>query len=66
MKEMAKEEEYGPSELTMVLLLEDDAVPNIYIGMDTDPANAPLLPMHPVGTANNIENHIENTSNASS
>ena len=39
------EEAYGPGELALALVYEDDAGPDVYAGMDVDPANAPLLPM---------------------
>ena len=39
------EEAYGPSEPALALRCEDDAGPDVYAGMDVDPANAPLLPM---------------------
>ena len=46
MKEMATEEgDYGPSDSAVVLLFKDDSGPDVHVGMDTDPANAPLLPM---------------------
>ena len=38
-------EAYGPGESAMALMYEDDAGPDVYAGMDVDPANAPLLPM---------------------
>ena len=41
----ADEEEYGPGESALALVYEDDAGPDVYAGMDGDPANAPLLPM---------------------
>ena len=44
-EEMEVKMECGPSVLTVALLFKDDLQPNVYIGMDTDPANAPLLPM---------------------
>ena len=40
-----EEEEYGPGESTLALMYEDDAEPDVYVGMDLDPANAPVLPM---------------------
>ena len=44
--EMGVEEgEYAPSDSAMALLFEDDARPDVYVGIDADPANAPLLPM---------------------
>ena len=39
------EEAYGPGESAFALMYEDDAGPDVYAGMDVDPANAPLLPM---------------------
>ena len=39
------EEAYGPGESALALMYEDDAGPDVYGGMDVDPANAPLLPM---------------------
>ena len=39
------EEAYGPGESALALMNEDDAGPDVYAGMDVDPANAPLLPM---------------------
>ena len=39
------EEAYGPSESGLALMYEDDAGPDVYAGMDVDPAIAPLLPM---------------------
>ena len=39
------EGEYGPAESALALMHEDDAEPDVYAGMDVDPANAPLLPM---------------------
>ena len=38
-------EAYGPGESALALMYEDDAGPDVYAGMDVDPANAPLLPM---------------------
>ena len=38
-------EAYGPGELALALMNEDDAWPDVYAGMDVDPANAPLRPM---------------------
>ena len=44
--EMAEEEgEYGPSDLAVVLSLEDDTSPDVHVRINTDPATAPLLPM---------------------
>ena len=39
------EEAYGPGESALALMFEDDAGPNVYAGMDEDPANAPQRPM---------------------
>ena len=39
------EEAYGPGESALALMFEDDAGPDVYAGMDEDPANAPLQPM---------------------
>ena len=39
------QEAYGPSESALALMYEDDAGPDVYAGMDVDPANAPLLPV---------------------
>ena len=39
------EEAYGPRESALALMYEDDARPDVYAGMDVDPANVPLLPM---------------------
>ena len=39
------EEAYGPGELALALMYEDDAGPDVDAGMDVDPANAPLQPM---------------------
>ena len=39
------EEAYGPGESPLALMYEDDAGPDVYAGMDVDPANAPLRPM---------------------
>ena len=44
-EETEEEMECGPSESTVALLFEDDTGPDVYVGMDTDPTNAPLLPM---------------------
>ena len=40
-----EEEAYGPGESVLALMYEDDAGPDVYAGMDVDPANAPLRPM---------------------
>ena len=39
------EEAYGPGESALALMYEDDAGPDVYAGMDVEPANAPLRPM---------------------
>ena len=39
------EEAYGPGESALALMYEDDAGPDVYGGMNVDPANAPLRPM---------------------
>ena len=39
------EEAYGPGESALALMYEDDDGPDVYAGMDVDPASAPLLPM---------------------
>ena len=39
------EEAYGPGESALALMYEDDAGPDVYAGMDVDPAAAPLQPM---------------------
>ena len=39
------EEAYGPGESALALMYEDDAGPDVYAGMDVDPANAPVRPM---------------------
>ena len=39
------EEAYGPGESALTLMFEDDAGPDVYAGMDEDPANEPLRPM---------------------
>ena len=39
------EEAYGPGESALALMYDDDAGPDVYAGMDVDPANAPLRPM---------------------
>ena len=39
------EEAYGPGESALALMYEDDAGPDVYAGMDEDPANTPLRPM---------------------
>ena len=42
---MEDEEAYGPGESALALMFEDDAGPDVYAGMDEDPANEPLRPM---------------------
>ena len=42
---MEDEEAYGPGESALALMYEDDAGPDVYAGMDEDPANEPLRPM---------------------
>ena len=44
-EEVEGEMECRTSDSVVALLFEDDLGPNIYVGMDTDPANAPLLPV---------------------
>ena len=44
-EEVEDEEAYGPAESALALMHEDDAGPDVYAGMDVDPANAPLRPM---------------------
>ena len=44
-RNVEQETEHGPNDPTVALMHEDDTGPEIYVGMDTDPANAPLLPM---------------------
>ena len=34
----------GPSDSAVALLFKDDPRPDVYVGMGTDPANAPVLP----------------------
>ena len=44
--EDAEEEvEYGLGESALALVYKDDAEPDVYIGMDVELANAPLMPM---------------------
>ena len=43
--EVEDEEAYGPGESALALMYEEDAGPEVYAGMDVDPANAPLRPM---------------------
>ena len=43
-EDVEEEEEYGPGESALARMYED-AEPDVYVGMDPDPANAPLLPM---------------------
>ena len=38
------EEAYGPGESALALMYEDNAGPDVFAGMDADPANAPLPP----------------------
>ena len=42
---IGEEVEYKPDESTLALMYQDDAGPDFYVGMDADPANAPLMPM---------------------
>ena len=42
----AEEGEYRLRDSAEALLFEDDAKPDVYVGMDTNPVYAPLLPMH--------------------
>ena len=44
-EDVEEEVEYGPGESALALMYDDDAEPDVYVGMDVDPANAPLLPM---------------------
>ena len=44
-EEVEEEMECGPSDSALALLFEDNPGPDVYVRMDTDPANAPLLPM---------------------
>ena len=44
-EEFVEEMEYRPSDSAVALLFKDDPGPGVYVGMDTDPANAPLQPM---------------------
>ena len=44
-EDVEEEVEYEPSDSTLALMYEDNTGPDICVGMDTDPANAPLLPM---------------------
>ena len=44
-EDVEEEMEYGPSDLMLAVMYEDDIGSNVYVSMDTDPANAPLLPM---------------------
>ena len=39
------EDAYGPGESALALMFEDDAGPDVYAGMDEDPAKEPLRPM---------------------
>ena len=40
-----EEVEYGPGGCAVALMYEHDTRPDVYVGMDTDPENEPLLPM---------------------
>ena len=42
---MEEEMEHGPGDSSVALMYKDVIVPDIYVVMDTDPANATLLPM---------------------
>ena len=44
-EEVKDEEAYGPAESALALMYKDDAVPDVYAGMDVDPAHARLGPM---------------------
>ena len=44
-EDVEEEVEYGPGDSAVALMYEDDTGPDVYVGMDTGPANAPLLPM---------------------
>ena len=44
-EEVEDEEASGPGESALALMYEDDAGPDVYAGMDVDPAHAPLPPM---------------------
>ena len=44
-EDIQEEVEYGLGEWALALMYEDDAEPDVYVGMDADPANAPLLAM---------------------
>ena len=37
--------EYGPGDSVLALMYEDDTGHDVHVGMDTDPANALMLPM---------------------
>ena len=39
------EMEYGSGESALAIMYEDVAEPDVYVGMDMDPANTPLLPL---------------------
>ena len=42
-EDVEEEEAYGPNESALALMYED-AEPDVYVGTDVDPANAPLCP----------------------
>ena len=44
-EEVEDEEAYGPGESALALMYEDDAGPDVYAGMDVEPAHVPLRPM---------------------
>ena len=44
-EDVGEEVEYGPGDSVVALMYEDNTGPDVYVGMDTDPANARLLPM---------------------
>ena len=44
-EDVEDEEAYEPGESALALEYEDDAGPDVYAGMDVDPAHAPLRPM---------------------
>ena len=37
--------EYGRGDSAVAFMYEDNTGPDVYVGMKTDPANVPLLPM---------------------
>ena len=45
MEDVQEKVEYGPGELALAVMYEDDAEPDVYVGMDVDQAHVPLLPM---------------------